>query len=138
MRGFTLVETLIALAILTFMGIGIISMVIYARTYTEMEKQRTNALIVASTEMERLKRTLFSTITPKIQYVVIDDNGTSDPIDDLQGTLEVIIKDKSGNILSSPPQTNNRIFVEIVVSWHPAGSPSNKVLKERLISEIAP
>lgn len=137
-RGFTLIETLIALVILTFIGIGVICTVIYARTYTEMEKQRTNALILASTEMERLKRILFSAIAPHTQNVVIDDNGTADAKDDLHGTLEVILKDKSGNILTSPPQTNSRIFVEIAVTWHPAGSPSNKVLEERLISEIAP
>jgi len=137
-RGFSLVESLIAIALLTFIGIGTICTVVYARNYTEMEKQRNNALVLASTVMERLKRDLFTTIAPSTQNVVIDDNGTIDAKDDLHGTLAVIVKDKYGNTLSGPPQTNSRIFVEIVVRWHPAGSPSRKILEERLISEIAP
>ncbi len=103
-----------------------------------MEKQRNNALTLASTEMELLKRTAFSSIVPHSEDVVIDDNGTAAVNDDLHGTLQVIVKDKDGNVLTGPPATNNRLFVEIVMTWHPAGSPSTKLLEERLISEMAP
>ena len=137
-KGFTLIESLIAIVLLSFIGIGIVSTIIYARHYTEMEKQRTNALTQASTVMERLKRTIFSAIVPSTQNVVIDDNGTATTKDDLRGILEVIVKDKDGNVLTGPPDNNNRLFVEIVVTWHPAGNPSRKILEERLISEMAP
>jgi len=137
-KGFTLIESLVAIMLLTLIGIGIVSTIIYARHYTEMEKQRTNALTLASTVMERLKRTVFSAIVPYTQDVVIDDNGSTAVNDDLHGTLEVIVKDKDGNTLPGPPQNNNRLFVEIVVTWHPAGNPSRKILEERLISEMAP
>jgi type II secretory pathway pseudopilin PulG len=136
--GFTILESLVALVILTLMGLSIISTLIYSQHYVEIENQRTKALMLASTVMERLKRTMFSSIVPYTENVIIDNNGTADTIDDLPGMLQVIVKDKNGTVLTSPPPTNNRIFVEIVVNWHPAGNPSNKLLEERLISEIAP
>jgi len=137
-KGFTLIEAVMAGALFFIMGIAILTSVVYARHYTEIEKQRTNALTLASSEMERLKRTVFSAIVPSTKDVVIDDNGSTAVNDDLHGTLEVIVKDKDGNVLTAPPQNNNRLFVEIVVTWHPAGNPSNKLLEERLISEMAP
>jgi prepilin-type N-terminal cleavage/methylation domain-containing protein len=137
-KGFTLIESVIAISIITFLGIGVVSTVVYARHSSEMEKQRNNALVLASTVMENLKQKLFSTIAPYTQNVVIDDNGTAATNDDLPGTLQVIVKDKYGNTLTGPPATNSRISVEIVVAWHPVGSPSRKILEERLISEIAP
>lgn len=137
-KGFTLVEALIAVALFWLMSIAILTTVVYARHYTEIEKQRTNALTLASTDMERLKRTIFSAIVPYTRNVVIDDNGTASTNDDLHGTLQVIVKDKDGNVLTGPPQNNNRLIVEIVMTWHPAGNPSRKILEERLISEMAP
>ena len=137
-RGFTLVEAVIAVFLFWIVGIAILTTVVYARHYTEMEKQRTNALTLASTEMELLKRTVLSAIVPHTEDVVIDNNGTAATNDDLHGTLQVIVKDKDGNVLTGPPPNNNRLFVEIVVTWHPAGNPSRKILEERLISEMAP
>jgi type II secretory pathway pseudopilin PulG len=137
-KGFTILESLIALIILTFMGMSIISTIIYTQHYVEIENQRTKALMLASTVMEGLKRTMFSSIAGYTETVVIDNNGTVATTDDLPGTLQVIVKDKNGNVLTGPPPTNDRLFVEIVVNWHPAGNPSGKLLEERLISEIAP
>lgn len=137
-KGFTILESMIAIVILTFMGISIISTLIYSQHYVEIENQRTKSLMLASTVMERMKRTMFSSIVGYTETVVIDNNGTVDTIDDLPGTLQVIVKDKNGNVLTGPPPTNDRLFVEIVVNWHPAGNPSRKILEERLISEIAP
>ena len=136
--GFTILESLVAIVILTFMGMSIISTLIYSQHYVEIENQRTKALMLASTVMESLKRTIFSSIVGYTETVVIDNNGTVDTADDLSGTLQVIVKDKSGTVLIGPPPTNDRLFIEIVVNWHPAGNPSRKLLEERLISEVAP
>ncbi|MBN1902336.1 type II secretion system protein [Candidatus Sumerlaeota bacterium] len=137
-KGFTILESLVALVILTFMGISIILTMIYSQHYVEIENQRAKALMLASSEMERLKRTMFSSIVGYSQTVVIDNNGTAATNDDLSGALQVTVKDKNGTVLTGPPMTNDRVIVEIVVSWHPAGNPSGKLLSERLISEIAP
>ena len=137
-KGFTILEVLLAIMILTMMGIGIISTVIYAKYNVEIENERTKALILASTTMETIKRTMFSSIVGYTQNVILDDNGTAETTDDLPGTLQLVVRDINGNVLIGPPPDNNRISVEIIVSWHPPGNPSRKTLEERLISEIAP
>lgn len=137
-KGFTILESMVALVILTFMGMSIIATIIYTQHFVEIENQCTKALMLASTVMEGMKRTMFSSIAGYTETVVIDNNGTIETTDDLPGTLQVIVKDKNGNILTGPPPTNDRLFVEIVVNWHPAGNPSAKLLEERLVSEIAP
>jgi len=137
-KGFTLIEALIAIVILTSIGIGIISTVIYAKYQVEIENQRTKALILASKTMEVLQRTYIPSIMGFTSNVIIDDNGTVETTDDLPGTLQVVVKDKNGNVLTSPPPGDNYIRVEVYVRWHPAGNPSGKLLEESLISEIAP
>ena len=136
--GFTLLEVVLAIFILTAMGIGIISTVIYAKYQVELENQRTKALILASKTMEVLQRTFIRSIMGFTSNVIIDDNGTVETTDDLPGTLQVVVKDKNGTVLTSAPPGDNYIKVEVYVRWHPAGNPSRKILEESLISEIAP
>jgi len=139
-NGFTIVEALLAVLFVFIFSIGIISMMVYTRRFTEIENERVAALTMASERMEQIKRDVFSSIVGSMEDVVIDDGNTpNDPGDDLHGTMQVIVKSKTGETLYGPPPDENRIYVEILVTWRPPGRISDAhVLEERLISELAP
>lgn len=137
--GFTLIETVITIVLVLLMGMGLISMLIYCRRYAILDSERNKALDAASRRMEQLKRKFIFELTPSVEEVVIDDNDTPfRDSDDVTGKLEVLLKDKNGRMISGPPDGDDHIQLEVMVSWRPQGRISGKVLNERLITYITP
>lgn len=59
-KGFTLIETAIALCILTIVALGMASLFVYAINYNSGASDRTLALAIAQQRMERLRRSSFT------------------------------------------------------------------------------
>ena len=138
-RAVTLMEIAVTIFLVTLIGCGIICSLMYCRRYSQMERERSGSMRAAARKMEELKRTLFAQLEPGTESVVIDDNRTpQDTSDDVHGTLTVTFKSKDGTVLNTWPPDDNRIRVEIDVTWHPAGSLSRKTLRQRLYSYLTP
>lgn len=138
-RGFTLMETVVTILLVTLIGLGIVSMLIYSRRYANLDRERNKAIAVAGRRMEQLKRAFIFDLAPTVEDVLIDDNDTpNNDADDIRGKLEIMLKDKDGNAISGPPTGDERVQLEIVVTWHPESRISGKVLKERLITYVTP
>ena len=137
--AFSLLEVVLAITLVTLMSLGIISMLLYSQSYAKLERERSGAIAAATKKMEQIKRKFFKDLAPSTETVLVDDNQTpTRPADDVQGTMDVTFKAKDGTIINGPPPDNNIIQVQIVVSWHPAGRLSNKLLKERVYTYLTP
>jgi Tfp pilus assembly protein PilV len=66
-RGFTLIETTIALVILMIATLGVASLFAYAINYNTGSNDRALALAVAQQQMERLRKTPFSQLATPAQ-----------------------------------------------------------------------
>src|ERR1044071_7058917 len=59
-RGFTLLETTIALVVMMVMGLAVVSMFVYAIGYNAGADDRALGLAIAQQRMERLRKTSFT------------------------------------------------------------------------------
>lgn len=138
-KAFTIIEVSLAVVLVVVMSLGIISMLLYSRSYAKLERERTGAITVATKKMEQVKRQFYKDLSPSTESVLVDDNQTpANTNDDVRGTMTVTFKSKSGAVIPGAPPDNNVILVEIVVAWNPAGRLSNKVLRERIYTYLTP
>jgi len=142
-RGFTLVEVLIASVIVAIIGIGIISTVLVARQIAEYDKQRIAAISNARRYLEeRTRRDLFPTLSP-VSDVILDNFNTPETSDDLMATVDLHIYNVNpdgsrGTELTSPPTTDHRVEVEVVISWNRTGSLSSIRVSESISTYVTP
>ena len=114
--GFSLIETMIAILIVTLGSISTISMLTATHIQNDMSQERARAHQMVSGEMERVRLELFPRANPG-QQVTVWDNGTpDDESDDSVGTLEVVMRDINGTELTAPPIPARRVQVEVTLT----------------------
>jgi len=143
MRGFTLVEVLIASVIVFIIGIGAISAIILARQFAEYDKQRIAAISFAREYLERTRRNLFSALNPVSDVILDNFNTPADIADDLMATVDLKIfkVDAYGTRVLpelSEITTPERVEVVVTVSWNRTGRLSSKRVSESISTYAAP
>ncbi|MFH0795007.1 MAG: prepilin-type N-terminal cleavage/methylation domain-containing protein [bacterium] len=135
--GFTLIEVIIAIVIITFAGLGIISSLIFARENAELDKQRLTALNVGRLYMEQAKK-YYTTVS--IEDQVIDDfnNPSITPINATVSVTFYTINTDTGQKLAeiSFPDETQSYIVEVVVTWKLAARLSGKTQSVELESIV--
>lgn len=136
-RGFTLIEAMVTVLVITAASIGGIEMVVFVRTQNTLEQERSRANQIVCSEMERLRYELYTHITGG-STVTVWDNGTPDTADDTIGTLSVIVHDPDGNLLTAAPVPAVAVQVEVTLEWHPRGRRHGATFRESAMTYIAP
>lgn len=121
-RGFTLAETVIAMVILLFAGLGAVASVIYTRQSMELDKQKLAALNYCRQAFEAAS-TLATADASKQTLVPFNAPGLE--IEAIV-TTEYYPLNTNGTIawstpLSTPPQ-GRPVLCRVAVRWLPAGS----------------
>ena len=138
LAAFTIVEAMLAMGILALGMIGGLQMLTFVRVQNDLEQERARAHQIVSEELERVRHELYTRITGG-ETVTVWDNGTPDDTnDDTVGTLEVVVRDPSGTLLTAAPVPSVRVQVEVTLIWHPRGLLSGKSFRETVMTYIAP
>lgn len=136
--GFTLVEALIAIVIVTTGSISTLSLLMTTRSHNAQEQERARAHEIATERMERVLHELFPTVVAA-EEITVWDNGTPDSShDDTTGTISVQLYNYEGNSISQTPTPWTRVQVEITVTWTPRGRGGHQQLREVLMAYMAP
>lgn len=136
--GFSLVEALIAIVIVTAGSVSTLSLLMTTRSHNAHEQERARAHEIATERMERVLHELFPTVVAA-EEITVWDNGTPDtPHDDTTGTISVLLYDFDGNSISSTPTPWTRVQVEVVVTWTPRGRGGQQEFREVLMAYMAP
>lgn len=138
-RAFTLVESLIAMGIVSLGVLGTLALITWALQHNADEQERARAHQMVSEEMETVRLQLFTRQTAG-QSRTIWDNGTpDDETDDTEGIIKVLMFDpETGASLTEAPTPAKRIGVEVTLTWHPRGRLSGKTYNETVMSYLVP
>ena len=127
-KGFTLVEAMVGIGLLSIVWIGVINIIVVGRAAESRARHKTQAMYVAQQAIEDLRKQPFgidqhlSGGKPSLingtytAAVIIDDRGTTSASDDLNGTQVVTV--------SSPTTYYKQALVEI--RWNEVMSGKNK------------
>lgn len=136
--GFSLIESMIATAILSLGFLGTVSLITFARVQNDLEQERARAHQIVTEKLEEIQRDLYTFLTPGSE-VTIWDNGTPDnSSDDTTGQLEVVARDSDGNTVAVAPNPAIRLVVEVTLTWNPRGRLAGKTMRETAMTYIAP
>jgi len=135
LRGFSLIECLIASGIAALAIIATLSLLLYTRMSNEIEQERTRAIQIICEKLDVETFHLF-TWTKTDSTVTIWDNGTpSDPNDDTKGTLEVIVRDPDTRaVLTQAPNPARLVEIEATLRWKHRGPRPVELLQETVIT----
>ncbi len=135
-RGFTLIEAIIAITLVAFMGTGLLVTLLMGRQMAEYDKQRIAAISAARDYLERARRDLYPALEP-VPPVRLDDFNTPSTLDDLHATLEVDLYEVNpdgsrGSEISDTSALTDFDLVEVVVTveWYRTGSLSSHRVSE--------
>jgi prepilin-type N-terminal cleavage/methylation domain-containing protein len=121
--GFSLVEVMIAIAVFAFIGIGMMSTVIFMRETAEYDKQRIAAMAAARQFLEEeARRAPYPTLQP-VNAVALDNFNTPEAADDLNATVslqlfQVNVDGSRGAELFAAPSTAQILEVVVTVTWN--------------------
>lgn len=136
--GFSLIEAVIAVIIVTTGSISTIQLIATTHLQSELDEERARAHQIVSQELELIRSELFARLRP-IEAVTMWDNGTPDDLeDDTVGTITVVMRDINGNELAGSPVTDERIEIEVTLEWSPRGRLSGMTLSETLMTYVTP
>lgn len=136
--GFTLVEALIAIVIVTLASISTLSLLMFARMHNAQEQERARAHQIATERMDRLLHELFPTVVAGEDITVWDNGTPDDTSDDTQGVITVSLRDVDGNPINVTPTPWERVEIEVTVSWNPRGRRGDVEVRESLKTYMAP
>ena len=141
--GFTLVEVMVAVALVSMSGSAVVTAVLVARQWAEYDKQRLSAVAVARRYIEqRARHDLYPTLDP-ISDATIDNFNTPDVADDLMATLtmqlyHVNTDGTRGAELTSAPTAEEILEAVVTVSWNRTASLSSKRVSETINTYVYP
>lgn len=127
-RGFTLVETVIAMLIATILLAGFLQVCSSSAWLLLSAKYRTRAINIAQAEIEDLKSLGYdgidvATFTPyRALNIIIDEGPTSSSSDDVIGEMRTTVR----NVVN-PPYDGKKIAVE--VRWNMWGQLKQDILE---------
>lgn len=108
--GFTLVEILFSMLILTTLLMGILSLSVYCLNMQETSKNTTNVLNQMRATMEEIKAQDFNTVVNNYS------NAVTVPLVGINGTMTIqIVKDGASTFVSG--SNNSLIIVRITTNW---------------------
>lgn len=150
--GFSLLEVMIAVMVVAVAGIGLISSVLVTRHYAEYDKQRLSAIAVARHYLEqRARKDPFPAISPIAEQSIDNFNTPEEVGDDLMAELDLKLYQVNSNgtrgdeitsatqeAYQTGPNREDRIEVEVTVSWDRTGHLSGHRVSERLSTYSAP
>ncbi len=136
LSGFTLVEAILAIAIVGFMGVGLLSVLMLTRHMAELDKQRIAAIAAARDYHERSRLALFPAAF-SVSNIRLDDFNTPATLDDLNATLSVKLYEISPDgsrfrELDNTYTLDYKTLVEVVISikWNRTGRLSSHRMQE--------
>jgi len=140
MRGFTLIESLIASAIATLCILVILSLLGFLRMHNELEQERNRAFEIVCQALDLERHQLFSWTQSRTVQTIWDNGTPTDSSDDTLGNLEVIVKNpKTGEVLTSPPDPAILVEIEATLSWkHRGPRLEGKDMRETVMTYKVP
>lgn len=139
LRGYSLVEMVIAVIVVMLGSAGIISLLSFNHLQNMLEQERNAAHQLVLEEMEQFRSTLYTHLQGSSREVTVWDAGTPDVADDTLGTMEVQMRDAiSGAVLASAPIPAKQLQVEVTLTWHPRGRLSGKTYRESVMTHLTP
>ena len=125
-RGFTLIEIMITVLIVSIAGLAIISSLIFGIFMRQSIRERNGAMRVAADVIESTKKRLFAELSQTtLNAIVIDDRGTTRDSDDIRGTAVLRLFTTDGTevgISGSPIPTDRPMLrAEVTVTWFSPG-----------------
>lgn len=140
--AFTIIEALVAIALISFMGTGLIGTILMARQMAEYDKQTIAAISAARDYIERQRNITFPAAL-SINDVQLDNFNTPSTLDDLNATLDVSLyivnpDGTRGDSIQSTRYLNNLelVEVEVRIEWNRTGSLSSHRVIETLHTYI--
>ncbi|MEQ8822132.1 MAG: prepilin-type N-terminal cleavage/methylation domain-containing protein [Sumerlaeia bacterium] len=142
-RGFSFLEVMIAMVIVSIVGIGIYTSVIVGLRVQQATREFNGAIKAANDALEGSKGTLFQFLEPRLNVpVTIDDRGTPQIGDDLEGVLDLRFysPDRSTQYFSSTamPTDGSMIRAEATVTWIPSRTGTTIPDRYTLTTMLAP
>lgn len=132
-RGISLIEALVAMAVMAFGMLGVVGMQATLRTNADLSKQRTEAMRIAQERMEDLRN--FSVLNTTAGAKAFQDKATFGATT-VAGYTTNTAYTVSGTVTPSTPA--NHLTLAINVSWNDrTGSPQNVSLVSA-VANIAP
>jgi type II secretory pathway pseudopilin PulG len=109
-KGYTLMEAVVALALLALVWVAAVNVIIISRASVSRAKHKVQASYVIQQSIEKLRRLPFNSIVSDTSSVIVDSKGTPDnPFDDLTGTQVITVSVKDPNYLK---------YALVQVSWN--------------------
>lgn len=137
-KGFTLIESMIAMVIVSIGFIATMTSLTFARIQNDLEQERARAHQIVSEQLEQVRSNLYTYISSG-QAVTVWDNGTpDDTTDDTTGLMIVRARDTAGNVIASAPNPAVRVEVEVTLTWNPRGRLAGRTMRETVMTYIAP
>jgi len=93
-EGFTLIEIVIALLLMTIVFVGVSPLFVYATRYNSMAAIRAGALAMAQRKLEQLRATPFDSCLSSIETLSVGDPATGSQT----YTVELIVVDTSSTL----------------------------------------
>lgn len=137
-RGFTLVEALISIVIITLMSITTLTLLMFTRMHNAHEQERARAHQIATERMDRILHELFPTVEAGEDITVWDNGTPDDTSDDTQGVVSVSLWDVDGNPINFTPTPWERVEVEVTVTWNLRGRRAGVEARESIKTYMAP
>ena len=140
-NGVTLVEMLVAMSILTMVGMGLLSGFVQTRRMTEGSIYLNSSTTIAQGYIEQLKNMEFSSLDENPLPTVIDQ-GTADPLTVSPNVVDVSVGDSATDVENvklvdlnnTPADTSDDMRLSIVAYVENLTDESNKVGESRRIS----
>jgi prepilin-type N-terminal cleavage/methylation domain-containing protein len=136
--GFTLVEVLLSLVLVSIGMLATMSLLMFIRQSNVMEQERSRARQIVYEQLEAARASLYTHLASGTTVTVWDNGTPNNPADDTQGALDVIVKNLAGTRLYAAPVPAQVVQVEVTLSWHPHGRRAAKVMRETVMSYFAP
>lgn len=143
LRGFTLVEVVVAVALVSFMGVSILGALAFGAYQKQSIRERNGAMRAAADIMETVKRTHFSQLESRtFQNIILDDSSKRGNPRNVTGTATLRffnMDDQEVGISGSPiPLDLSMLRVEVEVTWQAAGRRARDQQSEILVTLLAP
>ena len=140
--AFTIIEALVAISLISFLGTGLILTILMARQMAEYDKQRIAAISAARDYIEQQRRITYPAALT-INDIQLDNFNTPTILDDLNATLDVSLfiinpDGTRGDSIQSTAYLNDLELVEVAVTveWNRTGSLSSHRVRETLNTYI--
>jgi len=139
-KGVTLVEVMVAMIILGFSALGILTGLMQARRYTELAIHENTALNIAQGYIEQIKNMEFAsldeTVLPTLFHEGVEDtlNVSPLPADPVVGDTSTDVKNgKLIDVNNTPGDTSDDMSLDVIIYIEDITDPSSKIGQARRI-----